>query len=126
MMTPARQPLNVAITGRNTMKKVFAGLLVAVVTALMSLAFTPTANAAYPDTCPNSTTQDCTSPPIEPDEDTIPPTTDDDDVQAASESTSSSILPNTGGPEGVLLVGGVALLAVGGAAVVVARRRQTR
>ena len=94
------------------MNKVFAGLIVAFVAALVSLGVTAPAQA-YPDTPPTSRV----SPPQV--NSTAP------DSQAAAAATNSTELPSTGGPNVLLLGGGVALVVVGGAAVVVARRRQT-
>jgi LPXTG-motif cell wall-anchored protein len=88
------------------MKKVIAGLLVAIAAAFMTMG-SMSAAQAYPDT--NPTNSEVKS----------------GNVTTTSPTTASSALPSTGGPNETLLVGGAALLLAGGAAVVVARRRQT-
>ncbi len=90
------------------MKKVIAGLLVAIAAAFMTMGSMSAASADYGDT--NPTNSEVKSGNVS---DTSPTT------------AAASALPNTGGPNETLLAGGAALLLAGGAAVVVARRRQT-
>lgn len=91
------------------MKKLIAGLGIALVVAFMSLGLVGPASAAdYAPTNPS-------------DEGTAPSTIDTG--TSAGSSPTSGVLPSTGGPETVLLVGGAALLAVGGVALVASRRR---
>lgn len=87
------------------MKKVIAGLLVAIAAAFMTMGSMSAAQADYGDT--NPTNSEVKSGNVS-------------DVSPAA-----STLPSTGGPNETLLAGGAALLLAGGAAVVVARRRQT-
>ncbi|GAB3652510.1 hypothetical protein GCM10027596_01730 [Nocardioides korecus] len=81
------------------MKKLVAGLSVAGVTGLISLAGAVPAQA-YPDTNPSGTK-----------------------VSTAAAGPSSDSLPGTGGPQEGLLLGGASLLVVGAATIVVVRRR---
>lgn len=92
------------------MKKILAGLGIALAVALMSLGFVGSAHAADGYGGENPTDEN------------VNPGTLDEGTQAGS-SPSSGVLPSTGGPETVLLVGGAALLAVGGVALVASRRR---
>jgi LPXTG-motif cell wall-anchored protein len=94
------------------MMKVFAGLIVACVAALVSLGVTSPAYA-YPDTPPTTEVSPAQVSSTTP------------DSQAAAAATKSAELPRTGGPDVLLLVGGIALVVVGGVSVLVARRRQT-
>jgi LPXTG-motif cell wall-anchored protein len=91
-------------SGEDRMKKVLAGLTVAVAVVFVSLGLAVPAQA-YPDTPPSQHT-------------TTPASS-----QAAA-TTSSSSLPNTGGPDVALLGGGLVLVVAGGAVVLSARSRQ--
>lgn len=95
------------------MKKLFAGLCVTFLVAVMSLGLSSSAHAAdYSDNT---------------DEGTAPSTVTSGggaEADAGTADSGAGILPNTGGPETLLLVGGAALIAVGGVALVTTRRRR--
>lgn len=90
------------------MKKIFAGLVVTFVVALMSLGFTTSAHAVDGYGSTSGSGGDVVSGGVD---------------AEASTASGSGILPATGGPQTLLLVGGAALIAVGGVALVAMRRR---
>jgi LPXTG-motif cell wall-anchored protein len=96
--------LKSSTSGEHRMKKVIAGLIVAVAVVFVSLGLAVPAQA-YPDNPPSQHT-------------TTPGST-----QAAPSAPSSS-LPNTGGPNVALLGGGLVLVLAGGVVVLSARSRQ--
>lgn len=95
------------------MKKIFAGIIVTFVVALMSLGLTTSAHA-YPDDNVGGNDSGVLSGDVDSEGST---------ASGAANASGSGILPATGGPQTLLLVGGAALVAVGGVALVATRRR---